>query len=169
MGVVGAGVDLGYARLPEAMLRAAAALEDSDLADAGMRSLAFLASVTHPHDTFMPIGNQGWYERHAERAIHDQQPIEACSMVDVWIAASKLTGRMDYGAKALEAFGWFFGENTERLVMVTANGGCQDGLEPGDVNENLGAESTLSYLHAHAAMALYLKEKNVANRSATTT
>jgi hypothetical protein len=159
----------GNARPPEALLRAAAALDDPKLAQAGLRALGFLAQVTHPHDTFIPIGNKGWYERGSERAIHDQQPIEACGMVDVWIAASKCTGRMDHAAKALAAFGWFFGENTERVVMVTANGGCQDGLEPSDVNENLGAESTLSYLHAHAALALFLKEKHVANEFATTT
>ena len=89
--------------------------------------------------------------------VHDQQPIEACAMVDVWIAASKIAGRMAYASKAVEAFGWFFGENTERIVMVEKTGGCHDGLSISGVNRNMGAESTLSYLHAHAALALFLR------------
>lgn len=147
----------GNARLPEALLRAAAALESPELLAGGLRSLEFLAGVTQMNDIFIPIGNEGWYERDKPRAVHDQQPIEACGMVDVWIAAAKATGQMRYATRALEAFGWFFGQNTERIVMVTETGGCQDGLESGSFNANLGAESTLSYLHAHAAMALFFK------------
>ena len=143
----------GNARLPEATLRGAAALSDPKLEKIGMRGLAFLAGLTQAQDTFLPIGNAGWYEREKERATHDQQPIEACAMVDLWLAASKLTGRVEYQSRALETFGWFFGLNSERLVMVDARGGCKDGLSRNDFNINMGAESTLSYLHAHAALA----------------
>ncbi len=149
----------GNARLPEAMLRGAAALSDPKLENVGMRGLTFLAGLTQPQDTFLPIGNAGWYEREKERATHDQQPIEACAMVDLWLAASKLTRRLEYQSRALETFGWFFGLNSERLVMVDARGGCKDGLSRNEFNINMGAESTLSYLHAHCALAASLQKE----------
>ena len=150
----------GNARMPEALLRGSAALADPSLQAAGLRTLGFLASVTHEKDVFVPVGNKGWYERGTERAIYDQQPIEACAMVDVWLAAAKLTGRVEYESKALEAFSWFIGLNTDRLAVVeTESGGCRDGLEPGKLNTNMGAESTLSYVHAHASLAAYFRQK----------
>jgi hypothetical protein len=152
----------GNARLPEAMLRGAAALEDPNLETVGWRSLEFLASATQPQGTFVPIGNDGWFERGGKRAIYDQQPIEACAMVDLWLAASKITGQMQYATKALETFGWFFGANTERFAMVDPSGGCRDGLGHRSFNVNMGAESTLSYLQAHAVMALALRRSTQA-------
>ena len=150
----------GNGRMPEALLRASAALENPDLRAAGLRTLDFLASVTHEKDTFIPIGNKGWYERGADRAIYDQQPIEACAMVDAWLAAAKLTGQVKYKSKALEAFSWFIGLNTDRLAVVEIeSGGCRDGLEPGRLNTNMGAESTLSYVHSHASLAAFFRQK----------
>jgi hypothetical protein len=150
----------GNARMPEALLRGAAALAEPKLEKAGLRSLRFLASVTQPKDVFVPIGNHGWYERGGERAIYDQQPIEACAMVDAWLAAARLTGAIEYESNALEAFSWFVGLNTERLAVVEArSGGCRDGLGPGELNMNMGAESTLSYIHAHAALAAAFRRK----------
>jgi len=144
----------GNARLPEALLRASAALEDPALARSGMRALNFLASITQPDEMFVPIGNQGWYERGGERAIYDQQPIEACGMVDAWLAAESLSGDPAYRERAVAAFEWFFGRNTDGAVIAQADiGGCRDGLNRDAVNANMGAESTLSYLQAHLSIA----------------
>ena len=148
----------GNARLPDALLRGALALGDDHKAEAGLRSLSFLAKVTQPEDRFLPIGNCGWYERGKHRAIYDQQPIEACTMVDMWLAAARLTGELQYESKALAAFSWFLGLNTDRVAMVDPDTGvCHDGLEETRINPNMGAESTLSYLHAHAALAAHLR------------
>ncbi len=150
----------GNARMPEALLRGGSALASESFRDAGLRSLAFLASITHERDRFVPIGNHGFFERGGERAIYDQQPIEACAMVDAWIAAAALTHPLEYESKALEAFSWFLGLNTDRLALVDLeSGGCKDGLGPGELNMNMGAESTLSYVHAHAALAAYFRRK----------
>lgn len=152
----------GNARMPEALLRGAAALGNAKWRDAGLRSLGFLASVTQPKDVFIPIGNHGWYERGGERAVYDQQPIEACAMVDAWLAAARLTGAIEYESKALEAFSWFLGLNTERLAVAEPrSGGCRDGLGPGELNMNMGAESTLSYVHAHAVLAAAFRRKTI--------
>lgn len=144
----------GNGRLPEALMRGALATHERRFADAGLRSLRFLTSITQPDGIFVPIGNRGWYRRGGPRPIYDQQPIEACCMVDAWLAAWALTRDERYREKAVEAFAWFAGDNTDDLMIAEpAIGGCHDGLAPGAVNPNMGAESTLSYLHAHLSIA----------------
>ena len=143
----------GNGRLPESMLRAAAATGESRYAEAGLRSFEFLAGVTQANGMFVPIGNEGWFTRGGARARYDQQPIEACAMVDLWLAAHRLTGNAEYLRHARTAFEWYNGLNTERLaVALPETGACHDGLARGRVNRNQGAESTLSYLHAHLAL-----------------
>jgi len=47
----------------------------------------------------------------------------------------------------MRAFGWFQGENDLHLTLIDPEtGGCSDGLHPDRCNENMGAESALSYL-----------------------
>ena len=147
----------GNGRLPEAMLRAAAATGNREYAATGIRALEFLAEITQSGTVFVPIGNQGWRLRSGARAFYDQQPIEACAMVDAWLAAHRLTGDLNYRDAAQVAFDWFNGGNTERLALaVPSTGACFDGLHAGHVNQNQGAESTLSYLHAHLAIGAAL-------------
>jgi hypothetical protein len=51
--------------------------------------------------------------------------------------------------EAQRVFLWFFGKNDLRVPLYDeATGGCRDGLHPDRVNENEGAESTLSFLMA---------------------
>jgi hypothetical protein len=139
----------GNGRLPEAMLRASIALRDERLGVTGLRALAFLGDVTQSGGIFVPIGNEGWYRRGGNRATHDQQPIEACGMVDAWLAAYRLTGDSSHLDRACVAYEWFEGRNTEELeVGVPETGASFDGLARGYVNRNQGAESTLSYVHA---------------------
>ena len=151
----------GNARLPEAMLRAAPVADSRHPFEAsGLRALNFLASITQEDGVFVPIGNDGWYQRGSKRARHDQQPIEAAGMVDAWLAAAERTGDDHYWEQALAAFAWFLGVNTERLIVADLQtGGCHDGLGPGWRNRNMGAESTLSYLQAHCAIARYARGK----------
>jgi hypothetical protein len=140
-------------RLPEALLRAAAVTENRRYAATGLRALEFLAGVTQSERIFVPIGNQGWYRLGSSRAVYAQQPIESSAMVDAWLAAYALTGEEHYRAGAEIAFDWFHGGNTERLAVARpAVGACHDGLHAGHVNENQGAESTLSYMHAHLSI-----------------
>lgn len=151
----------GNGRMPEAMLRAAAATGNRGYAATGMRSLEFLADITQSGTVFIPVGNQGWRLRSGARAFYDQQPIEACAMVDAWLAAYRLTGDLSYRDSAQVAFDWFHGGNTERLALaIPETGGCYDGLHAGHVNQNQGAESTLSYMHAHLAIGAALSDRS---------
>ncbi|MBV8171693.1 MAG: hypothetical protein JO219_07165 [Candidatus Eremiobacteraeota bacterium] len=151
----------GNARLPEAMLRAAGVADAGQrLAACGLRTLEFLASITQEDGVFVPIGNDGWYEQGRKRARHDQQPIEAAGMVDAWLAAAERTRDDRYWPRALEAFAWFLGVNSERLIVADLQtGGCRDGLGLGWRNRNMGAESTLSYLQAHCAIARFARAR----------
>ena len=149
----------GCARAPHAMLRAAAYTKSARHRTCGLRALAFLESVTQPGDTFLPVGNKGWFRRGGPRAEYDQQPIEAAAMVNAWLAAADATGEPRYRRRAIQAFGWFLGFNSEGLALARSDiGGCFDGLGAGWVNPNMGAESTLSYLLAHLAIARSARE-----------
>jgi hypothetical protein len=51
--------------------------------------------------------------------------------------------------EAQRVFSWFLGKNDLGLPLYDATtGGCRDGLHPDRINENQGAESTLSFLMA---------------------
>ena len=51
--------------------------------------------------------------------------------------------------EARRVFRWFLGKNDLQVPLYDAStGGCRDGLHPDRVNENQGAESTLSFLMA---------------------
>jgi hypothetical protein len=51
--------------------------------------------------------------------------------------------------EARRVFRWFLGKNDLQAPLYgPVTGGCRDGLHPDRVNENQGAESTLSFLMA---------------------
>ena len=60
-----------------------------------------------------------------------------------------MTGDAMWEAHARRAFDWFLGGNhLHQWVYDTSSGGCYDGLHADRINENQGAESTLSFLLA---------------------
>lgn len=141
------------ARLPEAMLRAGAALQDGELTAAGLSTLAFYERITVENGVFVPIGNEGWYERGGPRPIYSQQPLEAVSLVDAALAAYEVTGDATFQAMAQIGLEWYLGRNSRGIVMAREGGGCLDGLNENSVNLNMGAESTLAYLSAALRLA----------------
>lgn len=142
------------ARLPEAMMRAGAVLDEPEIAENGRRAFEFLAGITQSNGMFEPIGAPGWYHRGGERPFYSQQPLEAFAMIDAWLA---------YGdpLQARVAFEWFLGRNSDGLVLADLDsGGCRDGIHETNVlNENMGAESTLAFLQS--AYALRLHDRNI--------
>ncbi len=142
------------ARLPQALLVSGAWMEREDLTRAGLRSLEWLVSIQRSAEGyFAPIGSNGFYRRGATRAWFDQQPVEACAMVAACLEAHRLTGDASWAAEARRAFDWFLGQNQLQHALYDAStGGCRDGLHADRINENQGAESTLSFLLALADM-----------------
>ena len=61
----------------------------------------------------------------------------------------RLTEERQWLEEARKAFSWYLGNNDLQVPLYDAEtGGCRDGLHPDRVNENQGAESTLSFLMA---------------------
>ena len=60
----------------------------------------------------------------------------------------RLTGHANWLEEAHRIFQWFLGKNDLQAPLYDPNGGCKEGLHPDRVNENQGAESTLSFLMA---------------------
>lgn len=138
------------ARLPQALIVSGAAMAREDLVTVGLRSLAWLASVQHtPDGYFAPVGTDGFFHRGFPPARFDQQPVEACGMVSACLDALRVTSEARWSGYAGSAFGWFLGHNhLQQPLYDVSTGGCRDGLHAERVNENQGAESTISFLLA---------------------
>lgn len=138
------------ARIAQALLVSGARMDREEMVLASLRSLEWLASVqSSPGGYFAPVGSNGFYERGGPRARFDQQPIEAAAMVSASLDALRVTGDERWYARARHSFDWFLGQNElQQAVYDTSTGGCRDGLHEDRVNENQGAESTLSFLLA---------------------
>jgi len=75
--------------------------------------------------------------------------VEACATVSTYLEVYGLTEESQWLEEARNAFRWFLGKNDLQVPLYDAvTGGCRDGLHPDRVNENQGAESTLSFLMA---------------------
>ncbi len=118
------------------------------------RVLDWLIGVqTAPEGHLSPVGNLGWWPRDGARAQFDQQPIEAATLLHAAAAAYETTGGGRYREAVELCYGWFLGANdTGARVADPERGACHDGLTPRGVNENQGAESTLAWLAALAAI-----------------
>ena len=138
------------ARLPHALLVSGRGLGRPDLVETGLAALSWLAGIQRcGGNHFVPIGSNGFFRRGGQRARFDQQPIEAQASVSAYLEAWRITGQEPWRQQAQCAFEWFLGRNDMGLPLYdSATGGCHDGLHPDRVNQNEGAESTLSFLIA---------------------
>jgi len=140
------------ARLPQALILSGR--NNAKALEIGLRSLRWLANIQQaPQGHFRPIGSNGFFRRGQKRAEFDQQPIEALAMVNASADAYRVTEDSFWIDQAWLAFEWFLGRNDLGLEMYDGStGGCYDGLHEDRVNENQGAESTLSFLLSLAEM-----------------
>jgi glycosyltransferase involved in cell wall biosynthesis len=139
------------ARLPEALLIAGWRSDNKRMIEVAQESLRWLVKEQHRSDAgvFVPIGSMGFFGVGGDKARFDQQPIEACATVCACLQAYELTKEKHWLEEARCAFRWFFGVNDLQIPLYDpVTGGCRDGLHPDRVNENQGAESTLSFLMA---------------------
>lgn len=146
----------GNALLPAALFVAFAVTGEDTFCAIARESFEFLSGQVFLEETFVPVGNQGWYRKGGNRALFDQQPIEAFWMLVAALRASKIYDPERNRARALLALEWFLGKNVHQVCLYDPEtGSCADGLTPSGVNENRGAESTvlclLSLLEAHVA------------------
>jgi glycosyltransferase involved in cell wall biosynthesis len=150
------------ARLPQALILVGWRSDNSRMIAAGMESLKWLIAEQHHGDkeVFVPIGSSGFFTEGGEKARFDQQPVEACATISACLEVYRLTHRRYWLEEAQCVFRWFLGKNDLQSPLYDATtGGCRDGLHPDRVNENQGAESTLSFLMA----LLEMNEAKAAN------
>jgi len=139
------------ARLPQALILAGWRSNNKIMMSAGIESLEWLVAAQHCGDReiFVPIGSNGFFIEGGEKPRFDQQPVEACATISACLEAYRLTHEERWREEAHRVFRWFLGKNDLQVPLYDATtGGCRDGLHPDRVNENQGAESTLSFLMA---------------------
>ena len=150
------------ARLSQALILAGSRSGNRKMIATGIESLEWLVAAQHRGDEeiFVPIGSNGFFTEGKEKARFDQQPVEACATMCACIETYRLTHETRWIEEAQRIFRWFLGKNDLQVPLYdAATGGCRDGLHPDRVNENQGAESTLSFLMA----LLALRGETVAN------
>jgi hypothetical protein len=155
-------VTYSNASLSQALIASGARMKSEEITHVGLASLAWLVTLqTSPEGYLCPIGSNGFFRRGAERARFDQQPIEASAMVSACLEAARVTSDARWTEKARRAFDWFLGQNQlQQPLYDPKTGACRDGLSADRLNENRGAESTLSFL-------LALLEMRAADRART--
>jgi hypothetical protein len=160
-----ASLSYDNARLPQALVVSGAGLSDPEMVRVGLEAFDWLVELQHtPDGCYGPIGSNGFYPRGGERAIFDQQPVEACATVSASLDAWRVTADAKWINEMWRAFSWFLGENILQTSLYDpATGGCRDGLHPDRANENQGAESTLSFLLALVDMTTLEAEVRVTN------
>jgi hypothetical protein len=139
------------ARLSQALILAGWRSKNQRMIEAGMDSLKWLVLEQHRDDKeiFVPIGSNGFFIEGSEKARFDQQPVEACATVSACLEVFRMTEERVWFEEAQRVFHWFLGKNDLQVPLYDATtGGCKDGLHPDRINENQGAESTLSFLMA---------------------
>ncbi|MCT7365290.1 glycosyltransferase [Mycolicibacterium llatzerense] len=139
---------LSYANalLPEAMIAAGVARDDSELCQHGLDLLEWLidGETVDGHLSVSPAG--GWAPGDP-RPGFDQQPIEVATLADACARASDVDASALWPNTVRAAAAWFQGTNDVGATMWNpATGGGFDGLQADGVNLNQGAESTLAVL-----------------------
>jgi len=143
------------ARVPEALMACGRITNDDRMVKAGIDVLEWLRDIQLDPSGgwFTPVGNHGWFPRSDSKAQFDQQPLEAAAMIGASLEAYECTQREEWIQLASTCFNWYLGKNDQQIQLYDdATGGCRDGLTADGVNENQGAESTLSYLSSLLAI-----------------
>jgi glycosyltransferase involved in cell wall biosynthesis len=138
------------ARLAQATLIGANALDRPDLAQLGLDSLRWLGDECGLASDLPRLpGHRGRRRGDAAPGAGDEQPLDAAALVEAELSAFAVTRKPEHGLRAIRAFEWFLGRNRlQRPLYDFATGGCSDGLGSQALNDNQGAESTLVFHHA---------------------
>ena len=138
------------ARLPQALLSGANALDRPDLAELGLDSLRWLGDQCGlDADALRLPGHRGRRRGEPAPGSGDEQPLDAAALVEAELSAFAVTREPEHGTRAIRAFEWFLGRNRLRRPLYDfATGGCSDGLGSDALNDNQGAGSTLAFHRA---------------------
>ncbi len=132
--------------LPEAMIAAGVAIDDSTLRYQGLDLLGWLVEYETAGDRLSPTPAAGRGPDDL-RPGFDQQPIEVSTLADACARAAAIDPGSIWSDGVRAAAAWFMGVNdAQQLMWDPETGGGFDGLRVDGVNRNQGAESTLAVL-----------------------
>lgn len=153
--------------LSQALLRYGQSYNDPEAIAIGLESLAWLVKIQQSEQGWiMPIGNHGFYRKGEPIPYFDQQPVEVYSLISACLDAYRVSKDLTWYSHATQAFEWFFGRNALGVSLYDkVTGGCRDGLHIDRLNENQGAESTLSLVQSMLEMEQFAREYQVHLRS----
>ncbi len=137
--------------LPWACWEIALSRKDKEIEKIADTTTKFLIDTCQIKGIPAPIGNRGWYKKEGEKVLFDQQPIDAAYMVCCLEKAYLSTKNQFYLNWAKKWWGWFWGNNIKKTIMVTNGFSCFDGLNEEGPNKNQGAESNVCFLMAYLA------------------
>jgi len=134
-------------KLVHALILSGQWMYHKEMLEKGLAALEWLTELQLSEGYFVPIGNKNWFIRGETKARFDQQPLEAYSMIEACVEAFNVTRDKKWIERAIACFNWFLGDNDLHASLYNSHtGGCGDCLVPDGVNQNKGAESTLSWL-----------------------
>jgi glycosyltransferase involved in cell wall biosynthesis len=161
-------VTYGNASIPQSLFLAYEVTGQTHYRDVAERSIDFLLDLCVVEGRLSLVGNDGWHQRGDAASggpTFDQQPIDACGLVEACKVAFRLTGRRRYLTTMRTAFDWFLGVNDVGQALYDfKTGGCADGLHAAGVNLNQGAESTLANLLALLTLYEVFSEQDRSSR-----
>jgi hypothetical protein len=132
--------------LPEAMIAAGAALDDSTLCQRGLALLAWLLATETADGHLSPTPVAGRGPGDAKPGF-DQQPVEVSTLADACARAGVVDASEVWRDGVRASAAWFMGDNDAKEPMWDPQtGGGYDGLHTDGVNSNQGAESTLAVI-----------------------
>jgi len=133
---------------PYAFLRYGLVYHDESAVQLGRKLLDFIEDKCTHNRQRGPIGNEGWLPRDTDQVpTYSQQPIDSAYMVWAWMVAYQISNK-DSDLKLSKAWmQWFEGDNVANEKMYNPDDmRCFDGIDPGGVHHNSGAESNICLL-----------------------
>jgi glycosyltransferase involved in cell wall biosynthesis len=144
------------ATLAHAMLLSGRWTGNEEAYSHGLRALRWLAErQSSQAGHFRPVRDVRGGTGGVLEISEEEYPLEAQAMIAAALEVFQTTRDTFWLRQATRAFDWFLGRNDlGREVYDASTGGCHDGLHVDRVNQNQGAEATLSYLLSLVQMQL---------------
>lgn len=137
--------------LPWACWEISLSRKDKEMEKIATLTTKFLIDTCQIKGIPAPIGNQGWYKKGGEKALFDQQPIDAAYMVCCLEKAYLSTRNQFYLNWAKKWWKWFWGNNINKISLIDRDNACYDSLNKEGISLNQGAESNICFLMAYLA------------------
>lgn len=135
------------ALLPLALLKAYRFTQNKKYLSIAKKTLLFLEEIYFKKGYLQLVGNHQWMSKSKKECFFDEQPLDALAAVLLFQEAYLTFHDKRHLDLMRTSFDWFVGKNRlAKPLYDFESGGCRDGLMEKNVNQNQGAESTLSFL-----------------------